>query len=153
MQVLFNAIWNAVARNLFMIVENMRWFTFLSILFSASAVGLAEQPPIIALANQELASLFAASVNHNFQCAVLSASEEEDITLLNRRALAMRSARIFVYESHGETMLQAMYRERLKQQGVKVIDVSSVARRRTSASQVEMQQQLPSLLSALQLAP
>ena len=136
-----------------MIVENMRWFTFLSILFSASAVGLAEQPPIIAVANQELASRFVASVNQNFRWAVLSANGEEDITLLNRRALAMQSARIFVYESHGEPVLQAMYRERLTQQGVEAFDVSPTSRQRAFVSPVDIQKQFPSLLAGLQPAP
>jgi len=136
-----------------MIVGNMRWFTFFSILFSAAAVGLAEQPPVVAVASQELASRFVASVNQNFQWAVLSANGEDDISLLNRRALAMRSARIFVYESHGESILQAMYRERLAQQGVQAIDVSSSSRRRAYASPVDVQKLLPSLLAALQPAP
>ena len=135
-----------------MIVENMRWFTFLSILFSAATVGLAEQPPVVAVASQELASRFVPSVNQNFQWAVLSANGEDDISLINRRALAMRSARIFVYESHGESILQAMYRERLTQQGVQAIDVSSSSRRRAFASPVDVQKQFPSLLAALQPA-
>jgi hypothetical protein len=76
------------------------------ILLMASEVSLAEQPPLIAVAHQELTSRIVASINDNIQWAVLGAGQEDDITLLNRRALAMRSARIFVYESHDESILQ-----------------------------------------------
>jgi hypothetical protein len=48
-------------------------------------------------------------------------STEEIQVLLNQRALAMRSARCFVFSPHDTTLLSAMWRERLAAHGVRLV--------------------------------
>jgi len=138
-------------------VEYTRWLAFavMALAFSGllNAEQPAEQPIVIAVANQELASRLLPSIHSDFRLSVLDASDEGDISLLNQRALAIRTARLFVYESDGESLLQALYRERLVQHGVKTIDATPFVRRRATTTQAPSKGPLPARLAALHAAP
>ncbi len=72
------------------------------------------------------------------------------MSTLNGRALQMQEARVFVFESDRESLLEAMYRERLVQHGVKAVDLTPLTRHRTTPSSVDPHRQLPQFLATWQ---
>lgn len=61
---------------------------------------------------------------------ILVHDKQESYETINARALAMRHARYFVYQSGQESTLAALYRERLQTQGVMPIELPRESQRR-----------------------
>ncbi|TWT73341.1 hypothetical protein [Allorhodopirellula solitaria] len=136
-----------------MLSRKMQWFASLLLTFPVSTAVSADPPDLVAVADPEVASRLVAEVDPAIPFAVLMVAPDDDPALLNQRALKMRNARVFVYEGANEQLLQAMFRERLVQQGVVAIDIAPLSRRRVRSSPVNLPIRLPALLATLKHTP
>jgi hypothetical protein len=84
----------------------------------------AEGPAMVGVATSDIASGLSSEWLSQAHVALLEYDKASD-TEVNRRAWAMRDAKVFIYSSKQESILGAMYRERLMMQGVPVVDVES----------------------------
>jgi hypothetical protein len=84
----------------------------------------AEGPAMVGVATSDVASGLSSEWLSQAHVALLE-YDKESATEVNRRAWAMRDAKVFIYSSKQESFLGAMYRERLMMQGVPVVDVES----------------------------
>lgn len=88
-------------------------------------------PLLIVVSDPEAASLLKPSPPGVAQ-RILIQQKDEPYESINARALAMRNARLYVYHSGYDSALSAMFRERLRMQGVEVVDLRSFMKKRTS---------------------
>jgi hypothetical protein len=80
--------------------------------------------PLVGAARSDIAWELARDLEgHTVVAMFESEPDHADVGVVDQRAWAMRNAKCYFYSSKRETLLEAMYRERLMAQGVRVIDL------------------------------
>lgn len=107
------------------------------------SVASAEGPAMVGVATSVIASGLSSEWLSQAHVALLEYDKASD-TEVNRRAWAMRDAKVFIYSSKQESLLGAMYRERLMAQGVPAIDIHAMkaSRSRHEKSQEPLSERL-----------
>lgn len=100
-----------------------------SLLFGIG-IGSAEEPqsstelPLVGASRSDIAWELARDLEGHTVVAMFEREPDHaDVGVVDQRAWAMRNARCYFYSSKRETLLEAMYRERLMAQGVRTIDL------------------------------
>ncbi len=99
--------------------------------------------PVVVAADPQTAQRLSNVLGQPLSVTVLFTEDHRSAVSLDRHALNMLRAAYFVYQSDRETLLQAMYRERLAQHGVTVVDLTPHRQR----LRAEAPRELRSLLS------
>jgi hypothetical protein len=96
------------------------------------SVSSAEEPPsstelpLVGASRRDIAWELARDLDGHTVVAMFEREPDHaDVGVVDQRAWAMRNAKCYFYSSKRETLLEAMYRERLMAQGVRAIDLRS----------------------------
>ena len=95
-----------------------------SCLMSVVVVGEEPKGRLIAVADSEIAEILSPMMDGD-ELVVLLPQAGQTQPMIDQRAWALRSAERYVFDSRRESLLEALYRERLQMQGVIAVDVQN----------------------------
>jgi|GEM_PF-3431413 len=137
----------------------VRFFAFVCGFFCSSFVSVAGDqtmkntlPNWVVVSDKETAALLS-PLPPDVVLRTLILEKSESYETANARALAMRSAKFFIYHGGHESALAAMCRERLQMHGVVAIDVRSNMKRQKRIEESAVTPQKVSLLANISIQP